>query len=178
MGVRLYNPATGRFLSGDPVPGGNDNPYVYPLNPTDQFDFDGRSCDLCHRAARAIRQSVRNQINAPASGIAYVWGRARGGKCTWNATRGITVCSGMNGGYFRSGMTIGSVYLTGGRTDYASIRHEAKHANQWSWFGGGYGFGFGVAYLLEEGRSGGGRRNSFERQAGLRDGCYIRRPGC
>jgi RHS repeat-associated protein len=42
MGVRLYNPTTGRFLSVDPVPGGNDNPYVYVNNPTDQFDLNGQ----------------------------------------------------------------------------------------------------------------------------------------
>jgi len=42
MGVRLYNPVTGRFLSVDPVPGGTDNPYVYVLNPTDQFDLNGQ----------------------------------------------------------------------------------------------------------------------------------------
>jgi RHS repeat-associated protein len=176
MGVRLYNPATGRFLSVDPIPGGNDNPYVYPTNPTDQFDLDGRWCDVCRRATRAFRQSVRNQINAPASGLAYVWARAHGGRCKWNNIRGITVCSGMRGGYGRGGTTVGSVFMTGGRTDYASIRHEAKHANQWSWFGGG--LAFTVAYGIEEYRSGGGRRNRFERQAGLRDGCYIRRRGC
>jgi hypothetical protein len=43
MGVRLYNPTTGRFLSVDPVPGGNANPYEYcsgdPVNCT---DLDGR----------------------------------------------------------------------------------------------------------------------------------------
>ena len=33
MGVRLYNPATGRFLSVDPVPGGNANTYTYPNDP-------------------------------------------------------------------------------------------------------------------------------------------------
>ncbi|MFF8770334.1 RHS repeat-associated core domain-containing protein [Kitasatospora sp. NPDC015120] len=43
MGVRLYNPATGRFLSTDPVHGGNANAYEYcsgdPVNCT---DLDGR----------------------------------------------------------------------------------------------------------------------------------------
>jgi RHS repeat-associated protein len=47
MGVRLYNPTTGRFLSVDPVPGGTDNPYVYVLNPTDSFDLKGVSVILC-----------------------------------------------------------------------------------------------------------------------------------
>jgi RHS repeat-associated protein len=42
MGVRLYNPATGRFLSTDPIPGGNDNAYVYPADPIDGRDLDGR----------------------------------------------------------------------------------------------------------------------------------------
>jgi RHS repeat-associated protein len=42
MGVRLYNPATGRFLTVDPVPGGNANAYTYPENPLDQFDLTGQ----------------------------------------------------------------------------------------------------------------------------------------
>jgi RHS repeat-associated protein len=42
MGVRLYNPATGRFLSIDPVPGGNDSAYVYVTNPIDQNDLNGQ----------------------------------------------------------------------------------------------------------------------------------------
>lgn len=43
MGVRLYNPYTGRFLSADPIAGGNANGYEYcnadPINCT---DLDGR----------------------------------------------------------------------------------------------------------------------------------------
>ncbi|WP_406182371.1 RHS repeat-associated core domain-containing protein [Streptomyces canus] len=43
MGVRLYDPPTGRFLSVDPVPGGNANAYEYcngdPLN---RYDLDGK----------------------------------------------------------------------------------------------------------------------------------------
>ena len=43
MGVRLYNPLTGRFLQEDPIYGGNANPYEYcngdPVNCT---DLDGK----------------------------------------------------------------------------------------------------------------------------------------
>ncbi|MFB7672289.1 RHS repeat-associated core domain-containing protein [Kitasatospora purpeofusca] len=45
MGVRLYNPTTGRFLSLDPVPGGSANPYEYASgDPVNQYDLDGRVC--------------------------------------------------------------------------------------------------------------------------------------
>ncbi len=43
MGVRLYNPATGRFLSVDPVPGGSANAYEYCMaDPIGCTDLDGR----------------------------------------------------------------------------------------------------------------------------------------
>lgn len=42
MGVRLYNPQTGRFLSVDSIPGGNANAYAYPCNPINDFDLDGK----------------------------------------------------------------------------------------------------------------------------------------
>lgn len=42
MGVRVYNPMTGRFIQTDPVPGGNANAYVYPQDPINAFDLDGR----------------------------------------------------------------------------------------------------------------------------------------
>lgn len=42
MGVRLYNPNTGRFLQQDPVFGGGDNAYGYPADPITMYDLDGR----------------------------------------------------------------------------------------------------------------------------------------
>ncbi|MFB7336883.1 DNRLRE domain-containing protein [Streptomyces adustus] len=42
MGVRLYSPATGRFLSQDPVYGGNSDAYTYPSDPVNDLDLTGR----------------------------------------------------------------------------------------------------------------------------------------
>ncbi|WP_234476274.1 DNRLRE domain-containing protein [Streptomyces sp. MBT65] len=43
MGVRLYDPTTGRFLSTDPVPGGNANAYDYCSgDPIGGYDLDGK----------------------------------------------------------------------------------------------------------------------------------------
>ena len=42
MGSRLYNPMTGRFLTRDPVPGGSDNAYVYPADPINKLDLNGK----------------------------------------------------------------------------------------------------------------------------------------
>ncbi|WP_369030600.1 DNRLRE domain-containing protein [Streptomyces adonidis] len=43
MGVRLYDPTTGRFLQVDPVPGGSANAYDYgAADPVDHLDLDGR----------------------------------------------------------------------------------------------------------------------------------------
>lgn len=45
MGVRLYSSGTGRFLSADPVRGGNANSYSYPTDPVNVADLDGRHGD-------------------------------------------------------------------------------------------------------------------------------------
>ncbi|MET7737964.1 DNRLRE domain-containing protein [Streptomyces sp. NPDC005402] len=57
MGIRLYDPTTGRFLSVDPVFGGGDNRYGYPGDPVNKNDLDGRKwkckakCQLAGRGA-------------------------------------------------------------------------------------------------------------------------------
>ena len=101
MGVRLYNPGTGRFLSVDPVPGGTDNPYVYVLNPTDQYDLDGR-CLFCMQSVWRVDNffSARGYTDgawqlahghyrkAFNSALGQTWS-AGAGRGVWYSTRGV-----------------------------------------------------------------------------------------
>lgn len=52
MGARLYQPATGRFLSPDPVLGGGANAYSYPTDPVNMSDTTGT---MWRRSRRGLR---------------------------------------------------------------------------------------------------------------------------
>ncbi|MFJ6725699.1 DNRLRE domain-containing protein [Streptomyces sp. NPDC091281] len=58
MGQRLYDPTLGRFLSVDPVAGGNDDAYVYPADPVNRLDLNGRAtrkpASLSHKEKEAL----------------------------------------------------------------------------------------------------------------------------
>jgi RHS repeat-associated protein len=101
MGVRLYNPAIGRFLSVDSVPAGNANAYSYPTDPINRFDFDGRtqkdgmgdgggsSTQLqSSKRTREAAEKLAHERNANSLTVAEVDGpRDESGKQTGKRTR-------------------------------------------------------------------------------------------
>nr|WP_243754082.1 RHS repeat-associated core domain-containing protein [Labedaea rhizosphaerae] len=60
MGDRLYNPATGRFTSTDPEPGGSDTSYAYPTDPINAYDLNGHWWHWISSAAHAVGRGLSN----------------------------------------------------------------------------------------------------------------------
>lgn len=54
MGVRLYNPVTGQFLSTDPVRGGNPGSYSYPADPVNGYDLSGQYAVWGYKWVRGV----------------------------------------------------------------------------------------------------------------------------
>ncbi|WP_238432052.1 RHS repeat-associated core domain-containing protein [Streptomyces cavernae] len=179
MGVRLYGPATGRFLSVGPVPGGSANAYEYcGGDPINRYDLDGRwwkprfsaGARLgWHYASRAYGKAARwrnrQQARIVGVGLAYVGSRYLGYRCRYSY--GMRVCSGGIGLHARGGTTLGTTFFTPKRNPSpALMRHEKRHRSQWK----RYGFRFGYMYL----RAGiNACRNKWERRANWTDGGYL-----
>lgn len=62
MGVRQYNPATGNFLTQDPIPGGNANPYTYPTDPVGGEDLDGEASNTSKITNSCLRSGNPRKI--------------------------------------------------------------------------------------------------------------------
>ncbi len=71
MGVRLYDPIIGRFLSTDPVYGGNANTYTYPVDPVNMFDLDGNLGSLAcgHGRCKSDRADAERALDTISLGM-------------------------------------------------------------------------------------------------------------
>ncbi|MFF0044422.1 RHS repeat-associated core domain-containing protein, partial [Streptomyces mirabilis] len=119
MGVRLYDPTTGRFLSTDPVPGGNANAYEYcngdPLN---RYDLDGK-----WNWRRAVRRAGR-------------WIGSHQGAVSWSLGFG---CSFITSGWGAPACAAAAGAITGAISYRYSTHRRKRHiGGYWaaSWRGG------------------------------------------
>ncbi len=84
MGARVYIPVLGRFTSVDPIEGGVENSYVYPPDPVNDLDLDGRACWSFKCVAKAatniatVGSYIPGPIGMVASGVAVAGNLAQG----------------------------------------------------------------------------------------------------
>ena len=102
MGVQLYDPATGRFLQTDPIPGGSANPYDYcgqdPINCYDlmgTFWGSGVLQNIFDSAWAKTRALANTANGTTAAGLA--WAYAHDASCH-SVSGGMTLCTNMDGG--------------------------------------------------------------------------------
>ncbi|MGH3767927.1 MAG: DUF6531 domain-containing protein [Pseudonocardiaceae bacterium] len=119
---------------------------------------------------------IRNAVNGPSTTFGLGLGLLGDAHLHYDNKTGMWVAAGSSFGSGRGGTTYGSTFVTPDpNPDERVLHHESIHSWQWAAFGGG--IGFGIAYLTDEIFQP-GDKNIWERQAGLEDGCYVKRPGC
>ena len=125
MGVRLYNPATGRFLTPDPIPGGNPNAYIYPTDPNTMFDLNGQWGWHIHW--KSVVHSVIKYATVAAT-VSFV-----GAVCLSTSGLGCAV----------TGAVLGAMYGGAAQIGAAKVMHErvtGRKVASWM-FGSSFGAG-------------------------------------
>ncbi|MEU4025252.1 DNRLRE domain-containing protein [Streptomyces anulatus] len=132
MGARLYNPSTGRFLSVDPVYGGNLNAYEYAhADPLNRFDLDGKwSWKKAWRKTKRFVKKHKWDIALTAAGFIPGVGAVAWGVRAYRAYRVV-----------RAARTVRNVRRAAPRkrsfTRYVSPRYRGAASCAAKWAGGG-----------------------------------------
>ncbi len=101
MGVRLYDPRTGRFLQVDPIEGGTSNDYAYVDDPVNDFDLTGE-----WGFKKFFKRALKNRFARMAvAGL---------GAAAFCAGTGGLGCMILAGGAVGAGLGAGNAALNGG----------------------------------------------------------------
>jgi hypothetical protein len=181
------DPATGRFLQTDPVPGGSANNYDYCNgDPVNCYDLAGTWPGWVKSIFNGVVATARAAANV-LNGSTYAgmrYAMAMGGRCA-TAKGGMILCTGMAKGSvsFAHAFTIGNVTMTEDNGLLkGELAHETKHADQWAALGWGMvpayftamGISESVALAFHEGPGHGQCANPFEWSAGFAGGQYSK----
>ena len=129
MGVRLYDPATGRFLSVDPVPGGNANDYAYPTDPVNMFDLDGRWGNWLRRAAKGLGYASVIACTFASAGLCLgVTVAAAAASAGWNSYQAYHGRQSWRSAAFQTGIDALGARASGMR----SMRFTGRYAGRFS----------------------------------------------
>ncbi|MDP9100801.1 MAG: hypothetical protein M3N21_01435 [Actinomycetota bacterium] len=138
MGVRVYNPSTGRFLQTDPVPGGSANSYDYAnQDPINQFDLGGQSatrddgdCSHCSNPRSTSWYPGQPAPRAHGSRWRTFWHVAR---FAGEAVAGAAVLTLICGASAGVGCAMAAI---GGFSAYTSVaNYSMDNASTWSYGG-------------------------------------------
>lgn len=130
MGVRLYNPTTGRFLTPDPIYGGNANAYDYVhQDPINSLDLSGQ---ICWSWKCAVKGTVKWAVETLFLGLT-------GAIIALCASYSAGICAGW--GYYITSATLG-----GADSVFSCWWNNGCHS--WGQYGIAFAKGFGTALFL------------------------------
>lgn len=120
MGVRLYVPQTGRFLQVDPVVGGTEAPYVYPSDPVNGSDLDGRSKKGGFRFTTYLNKKAAKRL------IRLLKRRQRREELTGQIDLALGASGGALAGLTVAGAGLAAASMGAGIAGYAQRQHNAN----------------------------------------------------